>query len=129
VGVGLAVVAALLWARDRSLRVTLVTLAPCLVAAALTLALLSLMGIPLNLLHLLGVLLVLSIGVDYAIFLVASGPEAGTRAATLLGLCLACASTCLAFGPGPAGPRLVDLDRCSAEPRDGAHGPATARAA
>jgi predicted exporter len=98
VGVGLAVVAALLWARDRSLRVTLVTLAPCLVAAALTLALLSLMGIPLNLLHLLGVLLVLSIGVDYAIFLVASGPEAGTRAATLLGLCLACASTCLAFG-------------------------------
>jgi len=49
-------------------------------------------------LALLGVLLVLSIGVDYAIFLVASGPEAGTRAATLLGLCLACASTCLAFG-------------------------------
>jgi predicted exporter len=41
---------------------------------------------------------VLSIGVDYAIFLVASGPEADTRAATLLGLCLACASTCLAFG-------------------------------
>ena len=98
VGVGLAVVAALLWARYRSLRLALVTLAPCLVAAALTLALLSLMGIPLNLLHLLGVLLVLSVGVDYAIFLVASGPEAGTRAATLLGLCLACASTCLAFG-------------------------------
>jgi predicted exporter len=98
VGVGLIAVAALLYTRYRRIRTALATLAPCLLAAALTLALHSLLGIRINLLHLLGLLLVLSIGVDYAVFLLASGPHPPTRAAAMLGLCLACLSTCLAFG-------------------------------
>ncbi len=96
--VGLVAVLALLQLRYRSVRLALATAVPALASAATTLALLSLFAIPINLLHMLGLLLVLSIGVDYAIFLVASGADAKERAASMLSLCVACASTCLAFG-------------------------------
>ncbi|MCP5040226.1 MAG: MMPL family transporter [bacterium] len=98
VAAGLLAVAALLFARFRSARKTLATVTPALLAALLTLALLSLCGATITLLHLLGLLLVLSIGVDYTIFLVSTEPSAEHRAATLLSLCIACASTCLSFG-------------------------------
>ena len=48
--------------------------------------------------HLLALLLVLSIGVDYAVFLLASPRDAGARAASAFSLVVACASTLLAFG-------------------------------
>ncbi|MCP4004226.1 MAG: MMPL family transporter [bacterium] len=98
IAVGLAAVVALLFARYRSIGIAVATALPAVLAAALTLALLGIAGIPISLLHLLGLLLVLSIGVDYAIFLVASDASGPGRAAALLSLCAACLSTCLAFG-------------------------------
>ena len=95
---GLVAVAALLYLRFRKLRDTIAIIVPALTAAGATLALLTAFGVPINLLHLLGLLLVLSIGVDYSIFLATSGESREGRAATLLSLCIACASTCLAFG-------------------------------
>jgi predicted exporter len=98
IGVGLAAVVVLLYIRYRRIRLALATAVPALVAAASTLALLTLMGTPINLLHLLGLLLVLSIGVDYSIFLVESESRVRGRAAAMLSLVIACLSTCLAFG-------------------------------
>lgn len=95
---GLVAVGALLFGRFRSIRDTIAILAPAVSAAAATLAILSLSGTSINLLHLLGLLLVLSIGVDYSIFLVSSHRSDESQAATMLSLCLACASTCLSFG-------------------------------
>jgi len=98
IGLGLLAVAALLYLRYRRLRPTLATILPAVLAAALTLAVLALLGIAVNLLHLLGLLLVLSIGVDYAIFLVTSEAHTRGREAAMLSLVVACLSTCLAFG-------------------------------
>jgi predicted exporter len=98
IGAGLVAVVGLLFLRYRSPRWALATSLPALLAAATTLSILALSGVAINLLHLLGTLLVLSIGVDYAIFLAAPGAPVRQRAATLLTLCVACASTCLAFG-------------------------------
>ena len=98
VGAGLIAVALLLFARFRSLNDTIATLAPALAAASTTLAILCLTGSRINLLHLLGLLLVLSIGVDYAIFLVSTQRSGDSQKATLLSLCIACASTCVSFG-------------------------------
>ena len=98
VAAGLVAVALLLFMRFRSLRDTIATLAPAVAAAATTLAILCLSGSDINLLHLLGLLLVLSIGVDYAIFLVSTERSGESQDATLLSLCIACASTCVSFG-------------------------------
>jgi predicted exporter len=96
--VGLVAVVGLLTLRYRRLRTALVVALPALAAAACTLALIALIGVPINLLHLLGLLLVLSIGVDYAIFLVESRSQSQGVPAAMLSLCVACGSTCLAFG-------------------------------
>jgi predicted exporter len=98
VGFGMIAVVGLLCLRKGGLPQALVTALPALIAAGTTLSILSLCGISINILHLLGLLLVLSIGVDYAIFLSAAGGDDADRATTLLSLCVACASTCLSFG-------------------------------
>jgi predicted exporter len=98
VGAGLLAVALLVFARFRSFGDTIAVVLPALTAAAATLAILTLCGATINLLHLLGLLLVLSIGVDYSIFLIFSDPDDGGEAATILSLCIACVSTCLSFG-------------------------------
>lgn len=98
VGTGLIAVALLVFARFRSFGDTMAVVLPALTAAASTLAILTLCGATINLLHLLGLLLVLSIGVDYSIFLICSDPDDGGETATILSLCIACASTCLSFG-------------------------------
>jgi predicted exporter len=72
--------------------------APALLAAAVTLALFGLGGTPVSLLHLLGLLLVLSLGVDYGIFLVESPPGDADGDASLLSVTLDCATTLLSFG-------------------------------
>jgi predicted exporter len=95
---GLVAVVALLQLRYRRLRLSFAAAAPAMLAAASTLALLSLLGVPVSLLHLLGSLLVLSFGVDYGIFLVESRGNADTVAASTLSIAVACASTCLSFG-------------------------------
>jgi len=97
-GLGLVAVLALLVAHYRSLRRGVVALLPALLAAGASVAVLSLFAVPLNLMHLLALLLVLSIGVDYAVFLLASPGDADARAASAFSLLVACASTLLAFG-------------------------------
>jgi predicted exporter len=95
---GLVAVLGLLYLRYRRVSLSLAAAAPALLAAASTLALVSLSGSPINLLHLLGLLLVLSFGVDYGIFLLETRAHSESMAAALLSIAIACTSTCLAFG-------------------------------
>ncbi len=72
-----------------------VTLAPTLLAMALALGLFGYLAIPLNLFNLMALMLVLGVGVNYAIFL----REGGVRAAaTLAGVLLSAGTTLLSFG-------------------------------
>ena len=98
VGLGLAGVLALVYLRYRRARLALAAVAPALAACALTVALLALAGIPLNLLHMLGLLLVLSLGVDYAVFLLENRHAAAERSAAFMGVIVDCLSTVLSFG-------------------------------
>lgn len=95
---GLLAVTSLLALRYRNAKVAFTTSMPAIFAATTTLGLLSLCGIEVNLIHLLGLLLVLSIGVDYSIFLVSAQADPQEKPATLLSLSIACTSTCLSFG-------------------------------
>ncbi len=95
--VGLVFVVLLVALRYRSMRLTAISAAPALLAGAATLGLLSALGEPLNLLHLLSLLLVTSIGVDYGIFL-AESHDSEHRAATLVSLVVACLTTVCSFG-------------------------------
>ncbi len=95
---GVVAVLALLYLRYRRIGLCLAVAAPALLAGASTLGLLAVLGIPINLMHLLGLLLVLSIGVDYSIFLAESGARGSEAAVTLSSLVLECASTVLSFG-------------------------------
>ena len=91
-------VLALLYVRYRSPRLALACLAPALLASLLALALISLFGTEINLLHLLGLLLVLCFGVDYSVFLIEARDDAPSTTAALLAVSIACLSTCLSFG-------------------------------
>ncbi|MBS0545691.1 MAG: MMPL family transporter [Proteobacteria bacterium] len=72
-----------------------VTLAPTLLAMAIALGLFGYAGAPLTLFNLMALMLVLGVGVNYAIFL----REGGVRAAaTLAGVLLSAATTLLSFG-------------------------------
>lgn len=97
-GVGLLVVLGMCVARYRSLRLGLASVAPALLAAATTLALLGILGEPANLMHLVGALLVLSMGEDYAVFLIESRDHPEEVASTMVGIAVACATTVLGFG-------------------------------
>jgi len=97
IGVGLILILIVLFARYRDLRNALAALLPAVMAAAGTLALLGLFGVRANLLHVLSLLLVLSMGTDYGVFLVESAPSA-TWGATLMSLVTSSATTVLAFG-------------------------------
>lgn len=94
---GLFAVLGLVLVRYRSLRRALAAVLPAILASAATLSVLSMAGVALDLFHVLGVLLVLSMGEDYGVFLVES--EGGEdMPATALGIALACASTVASFG-------------------------------
>jgi predicted exporter len=92
------VVFAIVHARYRRLRLSLAAFLPAILAVAVALALIALLGEPLNLLHLVGVLLVLSMGADYGIFVVESRDDPDELGATLLSLVVAMLSTVLSFG-------------------------------
>lgn len=96
--VGLAVVGLVLLARYRSLRRSAAAFLPSLLAGGVTISVLALAGIELHLLHLVGLLLVLSMGVDYGVFLAESVERSREVASTIVGLAIACVSTVLAFG-------------------------------
>ncbi len=98
VGAGLFVVLALVALWYRRLRLAVAALAPAVLAAGATLGLLGLLGTRANLLHLVGVLLVLSMGADYGVFMVEHRDWPEGLAATLLSVLIACLTTVLSFG-------------------------------
>jgi predicted exporter len=98
VALGVAAVLALLWLHYRSLSSTAIALLPALLAAGATAGLISLAGVPLNLVHLFGLLLVLGMGVDYGVFLAESARQQEPVGATALGLLLSCTTSVLGLG-------------------------------
>ncbi|MBX3274229.1 MAG: MMPL family transporter [Sandaracinaceae bacterium] len=98
IGLGLAGVFLLVLARYRALGLALAAFLPAVLAAASALGLVVLAGFPVNLLHVVGLLLVLSMGVDYGVFMVESRTHPEGPAPTLVSLVLACLSTVLSFG-------------------------------
>ena len=95
---GLLAVVVVVALRYRDARRTAAATLPALLAGAFTVGLLALAHVPLNLLHLVSLVLVLSMGVDYGVFLVESLGHAHGAGATLLSVVIACLSTVLAFG-------------------------------
>lgn len=97
--IGLAAVLAFLGLRYRNPRRTLAAFAPALLGAMTTVAVLGLLGLGLDLVALTALLMVVSMGVDYGVFLVdaqAASPE--EVPAALLSVLVACMSTVLGFG-------------------------------
>jgi predicted exporter len=95
---GLIGVFALVLLRYRRLGRSLAVFLPAVLAAGATLGLFGLVGAPVGLLHVVALLLVLSMGVDYGVFLAESRDDPDGFAATLLSVLVACLSTVLAFG-------------------------------
>ncbi len=81
--------------RYRSFRTSVALLLPAALAAGATVGMLSLLSVELNILHLLGLLLVCSMGVDYSVFLLDSP---GDPRPALLSITIGCVSTMLSFG-------------------------------
>jgi predicted exporter len=98
VGLGLLAVMLILFARHRDLPTTLAAVAPSILAAGMTLALLALFGSPITLMHVVGLLLVLSMGVDYGVFLTESRSDEREVASTIFSLLACCLSTVLSIG-------------------------------
>jgi len=88
----------LLLLRYRNLRITLAAFLPSALAAALTLATLGLSGRALDLVGLSALLMVISMGVDYGVFLADADHSEGERNIALLSVFLAASTTVLGFG-------------------------------
>jgi len=95
--IGLLAVLALVVARHRRLRPTFAVCAPALLAVGGTVGALALAGVPLNLLSLTALLMVVSMGVDYGIFLEEAGVDPRTLRATRLSVLIAALSTIPGF--------------------------------
>ena len=98
IAAGVVFVFAIILVSYRSLRTTLAAGVPPVLAAATTLALLALFGVHPNLIHVVSLLLVLSMGEDYAIFLVASSGSSKELRASGISVVLCCIATALGFG-------------------------------
>lgn len=98
--VGLLAVAALVGWRYRSLRRVLAVLTPAILAAGTTLAVLAVLGRSLDLVGLTAILMILSIGVDYSVFLAETDHHEAdvSLPATLLALVICWLTTVLGFG-------------------------------
>jgi predicted exporter len=96
---GLVFILLLVAARYRTLRRTLAATLPALLAAAVTVAVLAVAGKPLNLVALTSLLMVVSMGVDYGVFMAESATHHPDELpATLMSLLVACLSTVFGFG-------------------------------
>lgn len=95
---GFAAIAMLLFARYRRPRSVAIALCPALFACVATVTTLAAMGIALTILHVMSLLLVVSLGVDFGIFLVdaAATPEESAR--TMVSIVTASVTTLLSFG-------------------------------
>lgn len=98
IGAGLVVVFLLLLVRYRRLLPALAAFAPAVLSAATALAILTLLGAEANLMHLIALLLVLSTGVDFGVFMVEIADTDEPPGPTLSGLFVASLTTVLSFG-------------------------------
>jgi predicted exporter len=97
IGIGLALILLVLVLRYRRLRPAIAALLPAALAGAATLAILGAAGVATNLLHVLSLLLVLSIGVDYGVFLVECSRH-GPLGPTTMSLASSALTTMASFG-------------------------------
>ncbi|GAB4210425.1 MAG: membrane protein [Sandaracinaceae bacterium] len=95
---GLVMVFALCLARYRGLVLALAAVLPALLASLTSLALVALSGVEANLMHLVACLLVLSMGEDYAVFLLEERDAPTGPSTTMTGILVACVTTVLSFG-------------------------------
>lgn len=98
IGVGAILVLGILTLRYRHWRPVLAAFLPSVIAAALLLAILALLGVRANLLHAMSLIMVMGMGVDYGIFLVDSARDRQTLGATMLSLMMSCLTTAFVFG-------------------------------
>lgn len=94
---GVLAVIALVALKERNVKATLFATAPPLLAAAGTVGILALLGVPLNLMSLMALLMIVSMGDDYGIFLV-DDVEPASRDATYLSVFSSALSTIFGFG-------------------------------
>ena len=95
--VGLILVFAVLSLRYRSLTIASITIAPAIAGAVGAIGFTSWFTGGCNLMHVMGVVVVLSVGVDYGVFLV-EGRGKDTRSPIYVGITLAFLTTIVAFG-------------------------------
>jgi predicted exporter len=95
---GAAAIAALLLASLRSLRRVFDVLAPLAAAVVMTACVLVLRGYLLSMFHLVGLLLVVAIGSNYALFFDRHAPAGEGRERTIVSLLLANVTTLIGFG-------------------------------
>jgi predicted exporter len=95
--IGHGLILLILFFRYRRIRPVLATLIPAVLAGAATMGVLGILRVDTNLLHVLSLLMVLSMGVDYTVFLVECGREKdiGPTTTSLWG---AAVTTMLSFG-------------------------------
>lgn len=95
---GVLAIAAVLALGLRSLRRTTDVMIPVLAAIAATAAILALLGIRLSLLHIVSLLLVLGIGVNYALFFNRAVADSADRLRSTYSVAVANVTTLIAFG-------------------------------
>ena len=95
---GAGAVLLLLGLRYRDLRKTLAAFLPSVLGAVVTVATLSLLGHGIDLVALAALLMVISMGVDYGVFLVDASESEAERAIALLSVFMAATTTVLGFG-------------------------------
>lgn len=95
---GIGAIVLLLLASLRSPRRVVDVLAPLAAAVLVTFSLLVLLGNPLSIFHLVGLLLVVAIGSNYALFFERQAANAEERERTMVSLLFANTTTMLAFG-------------------------------
>jgi predicted exporter len=98
IALGLVFVFALLLWRYRSPRLATAAMIPAVLAAVTTTACFGWMGTPLNIFHAIGLALVLSMGVDYGIFVVEGRASRTDAARSLVSVLTATVTTILSFG-------------------------------
>jgi predicted exporter len=88
----------LLAVRYRAMRPVIAAFVPSVLVTLIVLAVLATIGAPVNLLHVMSLVMVMGIGVDYGIFCVDSARWREDFGATLLSLLLSCLTTAFVFG-------------------------------
>ncbi len=96
--IGGFLVLALLALRYRAWRPTLAAFLPSALVAALLLEGFALTGVRVNLLHVMSLVMVMGMGVDFGIFLVDSASVRRDLGATMLSLLMSCLTTAFVFG-------------------------------